>query len=145
PAADVLMRLPWRPTDRRPADSWLGDGLVGARFILTPHREAGGLGQAVGLVDGPLFSSVFGSTTRTTPAFRLRCAVPAGHQVRVRCYELPASRKIRRIVVAPTGCRPSSRSASQPPARRPGSPAPARPPAAPSPAVPDPAARCSPS
>src|SRR6266702_3114866 len=96
------MRLPWRPTDRRPADSWLGDGLVGARFILTPHREAGGLGQAVGLVDGPLFSSVFGSTTCTTPALRLRCAVPVGHQVRVRWYELPASCSTRRMVLVPS-------------------------------------------
>jgi hypothetical protein len=53
---------------------------------------------------------VFGSTTSATPALRLRCAVPVGHQVRVRWYELPASRNTRRIVVAPTRGRPSRRS-----------------------------------
>jgi len=37
-----------------------------------------------GVTTRALFSSVFGSTTVTTPDLRLRCAVPVGHQVRVR-------------------------------------------------------------
>ena len=35
------------------------------------------------------------------PALRLRCAVPVGHHVRVRWYELPASCSTRRIVLVP--------------------------------------------
>lgn len=48
----------------------------------------------------PLFTSVSGSTTRTTPSLRFRSAVPVGHQVRFFWYELPASRKISAIVRA---------------------------------------------
>jgi len=49
-----------------------------------------------------LFTSVCGSTTVTTPALRLRCAVPVGHHVRVRWCELPASCSTRRMVLVPT-------------------------------------------
>ena len=104
------MRLPDRLAERLPARARLGNRLVGTGFVLTPDRDAGCLGSPVGLLDGPLFSSVFGSTTRTTPLCRFRSAVPVGHQVRVRWYELPASRKTRRIVVAPTRGSPARRS-----------------------------------
>ena len=57
----------------------------------------------------PPFSSVCGSTTCTTPALRFRWAVPVGHHVRVRWYELPASCSTRRIVVALTRGSPSRR------------------------------------
>jgi len=84
PAADVLVRLPGRLADRLPARARLRDGLVGTGFILAPDRHPGRFGEPVRQLDEPLFSSVCGSTTRTTPALRLRCAVPVGHQVRVR-------------------------------------------------------------
>jgi hypothetical protein len=48
------------------------------------------------------FASVFASTTVTTPVLRFRCAVPVGHHVRVRWYELPASSSTRRVVLVPT-------------------------------------------
>jgi len=56
-----------------------------------------------------LFSSVRGSTTVTTPALRFRCAVPVGHHVRVRWYELPASSSTRRMVLVPTVGKPPRR------------------------------------
>ena len=81
---DVLMRQERRLADRRPADAGLRDGLVGPGLILAPDRQPGQFAYPVRQVDGPLFSSVCGSTTWTTPALRFRCAVPVGHHVRVR-------------------------------------------------------------
>jgi hypothetical protein len=84
PTTDVLVRLERRLPDRCPGDAGLRYRLVGPGLILAPDRDAGRLGYPVRQVDGPLFSSVCGSTTWTTPAFRFRWAVPVGHQVRVR-------------------------------------------------------------
>ena len=103
------MRLTKRFAHRSPRLTWLRDGLVGAGFILTPPGQTYAFSDVVGEFDEPLFSSVWGSMTVTTPALRLRCAVPVGHHVRVRWYELPASRNTRRIVVAPTCGSPSRR------------------------------------
>src|SRR3954452_3723050 len=95
---------------RSPGLTWLRDRLVRAGLILTPHGKTYAFSDVVREFDEPLFTSVWGSTTVTTPALRLRCAVPVGHQVRVRWYELPASCSTRRIVVAPTRGSPSRRS-----------------------------------
>ena len=78
------MRLTKRFALRSPGLTWLRDRLVRAGLILTPHRKTYTFGDVVGEFDEPLFSSVFGSMTVTTPDLRLRWAVPVGHQVRVR-------------------------------------------------------------
>src|SRR5216684_1038695 len=80
----------------------LRDGLVRTCLILAPHGDPYDFSHSVGKFDEPLFTSVCGSTTVTTPALRFRCAVPVGHHVRVRWYELPASCSTRRIVLVPT-------------------------------------------
>src|SRR4051812_34232458 len=72
PAPDILMRLARRAADRCPPGARLRNGLVGAGLVLTPDREAGRFGQAVGHFDQPLFSSVCGSMTRTMPLLRFR-------------------------------------------------------------------------
>ncbi len=81
---DVLVRLALRLALGLPGVTGLRDSLVRASLILAPQVDADRFGDAIGQVDQPLFSSVFGSTTVTTPALRLRWAVPVGHQVRVR-------------------------------------------------------------
>src|SRR3989440_3794457 len=101
-AADVLMRLAKRLALRSPGLTGLRDGLVRAGLILTPHGNPYAFSDVVGEFDEPLFTSVCGSMTVTTPALRLRCAVPVGHQVRVRWYELPASCSTRRMVLVPS-------------------------------------------
>ena len=100
--ADVLMRLATRLALGLPGLARLRNSLVRACFILTPHGNTYAFSDVVGEFDEPLFTSVCGSTTVTTPALRLRCAVPVGHQVRVRWYELPASCSTRRMVLVPT-------------------------------------------
>jgi len=92
-----------------PGLTGLGHGLIRASLILAPQWDAHRFGDVIGQVDEPLFSSVFGSTTVTTPDLRLRWAVPVGHQVRVRWYELPASCSTRRIVLVPTRAKPTRR------------------------------------
>ena len=67
-----------------PGVTGLRNGLIRTGLILTPQRDAHAFGYAIGQFDQPLFLSVLGSTTVTTPDFRLRWAVPVGHQVRVR-------------------------------------------------------------
>jgi hypothetical protein len=84
PTPDVLVRLERRLPDGRPRPPGLRDRLVWPGLVLAPERQTGRLGYPVREVDGPLFSSVWGSTTCTTPDLRFRCAVPVGHQVRVR-------------------------------------------------------------
>src|SRR6266542_5787333 len=101
-AADVLMWLAKWLSRRSPGLTRLWDGLVRTCFVLAPHGNADGFTNVVGEFDQPLFTSVCGSTTVTTPALRLRCAVPVGHHVRVRWYELPASCSTRRMVLVPT-------------------------------------------
>ena len=83
------MRLTNRLALRPPGLTGLWDGLVRTGLILAPHRDTYLFSNVVGEFDEPLFTSVWGSTTVTMPALRLRCAVPVGHQVRVRWYELP--------------------------------------------------------
>ncbi len=83
--ACVFVRVtPWF-ADGFPALTGTRDRLVGARFVLAPDRHSRGLGSCVRLLNQPFFRSASGSTTVTTPAVRLRRAVPVGHQVRVRC------------------------------------------------------------
>jgi hypothetical protein len=78
------MRLALRVAFGLPGLTGLGDRLVRAGLILAPQWDAQRFRDVIGQVDQPLFSSVFGSTTVTTPDLRLRWAVPVGHQVRVR-------------------------------------------------------------
>ena len=85
-----------------PGLTWLRNGLVRASLILAPHGNTYRFSDLIGQLDEPLFTSVFGSTTVTTPALRLRWAVPVGHHVRVRWYELPASCSTRRMVLVPS-------------------------------------------
>src|SRR5438128_314885 len=101
-AADVLMRLTNWLTLRPPGLTGLRNGLVRACLILTPHGNTYAFSDVVGEFDEPLFTSVCGSTTVTTPVLRFHCAVPVGHHVRVRWYELPASCSTRRMVLVPT-------------------------------------------
>ena len=101
-AADVLVRLTHRFARRSPGLTGLRDGLVRTGLILAPHLNTYAFSDVVRQFNQPLFTSVCGSTTLTTPALRLRCAVPVGHQVRVRWYELPASWSTRRMVLVPT-------------------------------------------
>src|SRR5260370_42571039 len=75
-AADVLVRLAARLACRLPGLTGLGPGLIRASLILAPQWDAQAFGAAIGQVDQPLFCSVFGSTTVTTPDLRLRCARP---------------------------------------------------------------------
>src|SRR5438105_4828449 len=101
-AADILVRVPLGLPDRLPTRARLRDGLVGARLVLAPDLHAGRFRPVIRQLDQPLFSSVWGSLTRTIPLLRLRSAVPVGHQVRVFWYELPAAASTRRMVVAPS-------------------------------------------
>jgi len=103
------MRLTNRFALRSPGLTRLRDGLVRTCLILTPHGNTYAFSDAVRKFDEPLFSSVRGSTTVTTPALRFRCAVPVGHHVRVRWYELPASSSTRRMVLVPTVGKPPRR------------------------------------
>src|SRR5579864_37757 len=96
------MRLPKWLALRSPGLTRLRDRLVRSGLILTPHGKAFSFSDVVGEFDEPLFSSVWGSMTVTTPVLRLRCAVPVGHHVRVRWYELPASCSTRRMVLVPS-------------------------------------------
>ena len=58
---------------RMPRLSRLGNGLIGAGFILAPQRHAAGFRLGVGRLDQPLFSPAFGSWTVTAP-HRHACA-----------------------------------------------------------------------
>jgi hypothetical protein len=103
------MRLVLRMSLGLPGLTRLGNRLIRAGLILAPQRDADRFSNPIGQVDQPLFPSVFGSVTVTTPALRLRWAVPVGHQVRVRWYELPASCNTRRMVLVPTCGNPARR------------------------------------
>ena len=78
------MRLALRVAFGLPRLTGLGYCLVRAGLILAPQWDAQRFRNVIRQIDQPLFSSVFGSTTVTTPDLRLRWAVPVGHQVRVR-------------------------------------------------------------
>lgn len=84
PPSDILVGLARRLGLRLPGSAGLGDRLVGAGLILAEQRDPRRFGLAVGLLDQPLFRSVWGSVTVTGPPWRWRTAVPVGHQVRVR-------------------------------------------------------------
>src|SRR5437660_5880416 len=71
PTPDIFVREAWWLQHGCPAQPWLWDRLVRSRLILTPDRQAGRLPSAVRFVYAPLFCSVSGSTTRTTPSLRL--------------------------------------------------------------------------
>lgn len=79
----VLVWLEGRLTLQVPVFSRLGNGLIGACFVLTPQRQSSPFRSLVGLLDQVFFSPALGSLTVTVPAFRTRSAVPVGHQVRV--------------------------------------------------------------
>lgn len=81
---DVFVGLACRLADQLPTRTGIGHCLVGTRFVLAPELQSNRLRQTIRLLDQSLFSSVFGSTTVTTPLFRTRWAVPVGHQLRVR-------------------------------------------------------------
>ena len=99
-------RLPLGP----PGLTRLRNGLVRACLILAPHRNTYGFRDVVGEFDEPLFTSVCGSTTVTTPVLRLRCAVPVGHHVRVRTEDLGDRPALAGFVDRPVivGVRPES-------------------------------------
>ena len=84
-SSDVLVGLTRRLALRLPGATGLWNSLVGPGFIFTPHRQAQGFAQTVGLFDQPLFAVASGSVTVTVPRLRLRRAVPVGHQVRLCC------------------------------------------------------------
>ena len=82
--AQIFVRLPERLTFGSPTCPRIRHRLIWPRLILTPYGNTHCFRLPVRQRDQPLFSSVRGSTTVTTPAFRVRCAVPVGHHVRVR-------------------------------------------------------------
>src|SRR5947209_5893295 len=79
----IFMRLPSWFALGCPVLPWIGNRLIGACLILITQDNAGGFRRPIGQFDHPLFCSVAGSTTVTTPLLRTRCAVPVGHQLRV--------------------------------------------------------------
>src|SRR5690348_6828500 len=85
-----------------PVFPWLGNGLIGAGFILAPQRHSCRFRQLVGVLDQAFFSAALGSCTVTVPALRTRMAVPVGHQVRVLPKRYPASWSTSRTVETPT-------------------------------------------
>jgi len=82
--ADILVGLPQRIAFRLLALARIRHRLIRPRLILAPDRNPRCFRTPVRQLDQPLFSSVCGSTTVTTPLLRTRCAVPVGHQVRLR-------------------------------------------------------------
>src|SRR5947209_1561874 len=105
--SDVLMRLPSRIPLRCPALARIGHGAIRSCLVLIPQGDARRFRHPIGQLDQPLFCSVSGSTTVTTPLFRTRCAVPVGHQLLVFWYELPASSRTRLMVFVPICSNPS--------------------------------------
>lgn len=79
----VLVRLEGRLAFQMPVFSRLGNGLIGAGFVLAPQGQSCLFRPLVGLLDQLFFSPALGSCTVTVPALRTRMAVPVGHQVRV--------------------------------------------------------------
>jgi len=77
------MRLESRLALRVPVLSRLGNGLIGSGFILVQLRQSGLFSMLIRQLDQSFFSGACGSCTVTTPALRLRLAVPVGHHVRV--------------------------------------------------------------
>lgn len=84
PVAEVFVSLARGLAFRLPTRTRIGHGLVRTGLILTPERQSDRFHPTIRLFDQPLFSSVCGSMTVTTPLFRVRWAVPVGHQLRVR-------------------------------------------------------------
>jgi hypothetical protein len=82
--AHLFVRLSQRITFRLPTCPRIGNRLVRPRLILAPQGNARWFRPPIGPLDQPLFSSVAGSPTVTTPLLPTRCAVPVGHQVRGR-------------------------------------------------------------
>lgn len=80
----ILVRLPQRVAFRSPTRPRIGYRLIRSRLVLTPDGNARRFCPSICPLDQPLFSSVRGSTTVTTPLVRTRCAVPVGHQERLR-------------------------------------------------------------
>lgn len=82
-AAHIFMRLQRGLALQVPVLAWLGNGLIRPCLVLIPQFQSGSFRLNVGLLDQSFFSGAAGSCTVTTPALRLRKAVPVGHQVRV--------------------------------------------------------------
>jgi len=61
-------------TFRLPGIPWLGDGLIGSRFIFIELDDACRFGLLVGEVNQSFFSGVSTSYTVTVPLLRLRNA-----------------------------------------------------------------------
>src|SRR6266567_8175317 len=104
---NVFMWVTSRLTDGLPMDTWLGDGLVRAGFIHTPHRQFHPLALGVGLLDQAFFALASGSWTSTSPRLRLRMAAPVWHQDRSRCQLIPASCNTAQMVYVLTFGKPS--------------------------------------
>lgn len=98
PVAQVFVRLVDRVLLRFPCRAGIRDRLKRARLVLADEGDSLCLGFAIRLLNQPLFASASGSWTVTTPCFRLRSALPVGHQVRVRCQLHPASLSTRQIM-----------------------------------------------
>ena len=60
-------------------------GLKRASFVLGPNTQPQRFAEQVGILNQVFFAVVSGSVTSTTPALRLRVAVPVGHQERLCC------------------------------------------------------------
>jgi hypothetical protein len=63
----------------------IGDGLIGARFILGPNGQPFLFGERTCPLDQVFFPVASGSVTSTGPLLRTRMALPVSHQVRSCC------------------------------------------------------------
>jgi hypothetical protein len=84
---EVFVRLPRRLPRRLPGGARLGNGLIGAGFVLAPQLQPERCAETIGTVDQLFLGVASGSVVVTTdPSFRLRRAVPVWHQLRLRWY-----------------------------------------------------------
>jgi len=98
----IFMGLACWLANRTPLRAGIRTGSEWTGFILAPDGNPQRFPQAIRLFNQRFFASVSRSRTITRPRLCNRSEVPVTHQVRVRCYEAPASRKTRRIVLALT-------------------------------------------
>jgi len=79
------MRLLVRFTFRLPGLAVIWCGLKRASFVLGSDTPSQRFAVAIGILNQVFFAVVLGSLTPTSPALRLRVAVPVGHQLRESC------------------------------------------------------------
>lgn len=105
--AMIFVGLANRLPLRHPTFPGIRHRLKGTGFILAPNCQPAAFSFYIRTLDQFFFASPSGSITVTMPLFRLRCAVPVWHQLRLRCHDQPASIRTARIVPVLTFGNPS--------------------------------------